>query len=254
MGSRIQPGVEAEGRQGQRPRNVITAIAAALAVTLSPIAAQAHPGGGWGGDRGGGWRGHRDRGPDAGDVIGGLLVLGGIVAIASAISSKNRDDEARVNTPPRSGPYPTDGDRPVWKEPSWQDRDPRWDAVPPPPSATTYGSAPTAGQGAYGWQAGAHDPALDNAVEACAAQARSRGGLDQIWDVARDGEGYRVRGNLATGNPFICNVGRNGRVGDLAVLPQDGRATREPGSYDGAGAAPVATRSGATGAADEDGY
>ena len=38
---------------------------------------------------------HRDRGVDAGDVIAGILVLGGIAAIASA-ASNNRDEPRRV--------------------------------------------------------------------------------------------------------------------------------------------------------------
>jgi hypothetical protein len=199
----------AQRNQQTRIRRLTGAIAA-LAITLTPLAAQAHPGG-WGG----GWGRHRDRGPDAGDVIAGLLVLGGIAAVATAIANKNRNEDARSAPPPN---YPQD--RPTWKEPSWEDQDPRWSAVPPPSSAS-----------ANGWEPGVHDRALDDAVEACASRARDRGGLDQIWDAARAQDGYRVRGNLGTGNPFICNVDRSGRVTDLAVLPQDGLGTSGPGAY-----------------------
>lgn len=57
------------------------------------------------------WR-HRDRGLDAGDVIAGVLILGGIAAIADAAT---RDSDERYRTrdwrypPPRSGGY-RDGD------------------------------------------------------------------------------------------------------------------------------------------------
>lgn len=217
-----------ESAKAQVVRIRLVAAATALAVTLAPIAAQAHPGG-WGG-----WhpyREHHDRGPDAGSVIAGLLVIGAIAAVATSVANRDRQARAQASPPP----YPPDASQPQWKEPSWQDRDPRWDAVPPPPSA-----------GAYGWTPGAHDRALDQAVEACADRARSRGGLDQIWDAARQGDGYRVRGNLGTGNSFVCNVDGSGRVTDLSVLARDGGSTSGPGAYgsDGYGR-PTATGMGA---------
>ena len=56
------------------------AAAAALALSATPALAQVW---GWGG---GGWgHHHRDR-VDAGDVIAGILIIGGIAAIASAAS------------------------------------------------------------------------------------------------------------------------------------------------------------------------
>ncbi|WP_226017755.1 hypothetical protein [Novosphingobium sp. FKTRR1] len=209
--------VHAQGRSGGR---WLVGLVAAAAMIGAPIAVQAHPGG-WGGGWGNGHPYHErhDRGPDAGEVIAGLLVIGGIAAIATSIANKNKRDEATAASAPP--PYPQD--QPSWagsaySGPSWQDRDARWDAVPP---AT----------GNYGWTPGAHDRGLDNAVEACAARARDRGGLDQIWDAARQGDGYRVRGNLDTGNPFICNVDQSGRVTDLTVSAQDGRSTAGPGAY-----------------------
>ena len=58
-------------------------VLAALATTALPVAAEAHgrwDRGGWGGR---GW--HRDRGGvDGGDVLAGLLIIGGIAAIAKS--------------------------------------------------------------------------------------------------------------------------------------------------------------------------
>lgn len=75
-----------------------TALAAAASVVLTSIGLAATPaeargryGGGWGG----GW-GYRDRDRiDAGDVIGGLLVVGAIAAIATAASKNSRDRRDR---------------------------------------------------------------------------------------------------------------------------------------------------------------
>ncbi len=51
------------------------------------------------------WRGYRDyhrhRGPDAGDVIAGVLVLGAVAAIASSASKNRRDRDYRDDYPDR---------------------------------------------------------------------------------------------------------------------------------------------------------
>ena len=78
------------------------ALAAALSLTASPAMAR-----GWG-------HRHHDRGGvDAGDIFAGLLVIGGIAAIASAASKKNKQ--------PREGDYryPDDraGQEETWREP-----------------------------------------------------------------------------------------------------------------------------------------
>jgi hypothetical protein len=102
-----------------------TALAASLAMAASPVAAAQLPhgggvkapvpaakswsvesetaqrhrgyrGGGWGGGYGRGWGGHRHHhgdGIDGGDVLAGILILGGIAAIASAASNNSRDRE-----------------------------------------------------------------------------------------------------------------------------------------------------------------
>lgn len=96
-----------------------TALAASLALAASPVAAAQlprigganapvpaarswsvegeaahHRHGGWGGGYGG-WGGYRHHhhgdGIDGGDVLAGILILGGIAAIATAASNNSRD-------------------------------------------------------------------------------------------------------------------------------------------------------------------
>lgn len=84
----------------------LTGLAAGTALLLSTLAAAPadargrHHGGG---HHGGGWGHHHDDGIDAGDVIGGLFVIGAIAAIASAASRDSRDDDYRYEPP-----YPDD--------------------------------------------------------------------------------------------------------------------------------------------------
>lgn len=79
----------------------VTMVAGALlATSAAPALARDHGGwnhGGWGNGWGGGWGGghrrwrHRGDGIDAGDVILGAIIIGGIAAVASAASKANRD-------------------------------------------------------------------------------------------------------------------------------------------------------------------
>ncbi|MGB3739941.1 MAG: hypothetical protein WA948_11400 [Pontixanthobacter sp.] len=51
-------------------------------------------------------RRYRDRGIDAGDVLTGVLILGGIAAVIDAVTDDDRDDrDDRYRTPPRDGRY-----------------------------------------------------------------------------------------------------------------------------------------------------
>ena len=84
------------------------ASAAALSLSATPALAQDW---GWGG----GWgHHHRDR-VDAGDVIAGILIIGGIAAIASAASKSKRnrrDDDYRGDYPrERSARYGSDNEQ-----------------------------------------------------------------------------------------------------------------------------------------------
>lgn len=157
---------------------------AALATTALPVAAEAH-GGGWnrGGWGGRGW--HRDRGGiDGGDVLAGILIIGGIAAIATAASkAEKRNRELPEDDGYR---YRPEQDRRDDRTEDWRDQNDR-------------GS----GSSARG---------LNDAVEACAAEAERSGEIEEVYDATRNGDGYRVSGTFRNGDRFSCDVGRDGGV------------------------------------------
>lgn len=158
--------------------------AAALATSLLPVAAQARPD--WGGRNwsGRGW--HRDRGGiDGGDVLAGVLILGGIAAIASAASNaerkRNRDiDDSRYR--PR-------------------DENPR-----------DYAGQGSGGDWGQNSRTGQPVRNLNDAVDACAAEAERSGEVEEIYDASRQGGDYRVSGTLRNGDRFSCDVSPQGGV------------------------------------------
>lgn len=180
--------------------------AAGMATALLPLAAEARPGwngGGWGGR---GW--HRDRGIDGGDVLAGILIIGGIAAIASAASnaSKNRERSVpqddgyryRPEDVPRNDDWRSEG-----RVQDWQ------------------GSGQV-GQGyddRYGQ--GSATRGLDQAVDNCATEASRGGEVDEIYDATRNGNGYRVSGRLRNGDSFSCDV--NGQGGVLLDIRRGAR-------------------------------
>lgn len=171
---------------------------AGMAMAILPLAAEARPG--WNG-RGwnGGWNGrgwHRDRGIDGGDVLAGILIIGGIAAIASAASNANRnrapdprnDDDYRYRpeAAPRQDEWRSDG--PVR---DWQ------------------------GSGQWNGEQGARAGAtrgLDRAVDNCVTEASRKDEVDEVFDAARNGNGYRVSGVLRNGDSFTCDISVQGGV------------------------------------------
>lgn len=123
---------------------------------------------------------HHRGGIDGGDVLAGILVIGGIAAIASA-ADKSRDSRADRRD------YPRDDRRYDYRS-DRRERD--------------YGS---------GYRGNGRG-AMDRAVDACAAEAERGGRVDEIFDVERiDGE-WRVRGDYRDGRAFSCSVDGNGRA------------------------------------------
>ncbi|MBN8502438.1 MAG: hypothetical protein J0M19_15020 [Sphingomonadales bacterium] len=150
----------------------------ASAAAFSMVATPAFAGGGWGW---GGYR-HRDR-VDAGDVITGILILGGIAAIASAASSNNKKQryERRDNRRYEDARYEDDryerDDRPEWQE----------------------------GTG------------VNAAISRCLGEvSRGAGRNAEVDSVNRDGEGWRVTGRAAGGD-FSCTIDRDGRIRNVNV-------------------------------------
>ena len=188
-------------------------LAAALSMAATPALAAAHSAaasstddhgivlaydgwGGWGG-YGGGWgRHHHDI--DAGDVITGVLILGGIAAIASAASNANKSRRApQYRTPSQNGE--------TWRDDTWRNGDER----------PTY-------QGAQGGsrysQSGAFDSsAMNRAIDDCVGEIERNHRVEGVDTVNRDAGGYTVRGTVRGGQSFSCTVGSDGRVGTAAV-------------------------------------
>lgn len=146
--------------------------------------------GGWGG----GHRRHHDGGIDAGDVFAGILILGGIAAIASAASS-SKDKKAQ-------GDY----------------RSPEPDYRGPDYRGSDYRSS-----GSQGWDQAQDRGAtrsIDVAVDACANAAAREGEVADIYGVQRTGNGYQVSGKLDNGDEFACSASSDGQIQGLTV---DGR-------------------------------
>ncbi len=136
------------------------------------------------------WRGyrgyrHRHRGIDAGDVFAGVLILGGIAAVASAANKNKRDRDYRE----RDYRY-RDRDR------NYRDRD--------------YDYRPRRGDSRYDGGRG-----IDNAVSMCVEQIERDVRVDRVDSVDRTGEGWRVTGSLYNGEGFTCRIGSDGRIEDI---------------------------------------
>lgn len=141
-------------------------------------------GGGWG--RRGGWRRNR---VDAGDVLLGAVIIGGVAAILSS-ENRRRDRERDVVI--------------VERDRDFRDRDRDWDdrrAVRERGSDVTRGAA--RGTGSAG---------LDNAVDMCLARIERDVRVDTVDNVERTGAGWRVSGTLFNGSPFDCRIGNGGQI------------------------------------------
>lgn len=118
---------------------------------------------------------HRNR-IDGGDVLAGILVIGGIAAIASAASKNNRERRYRD----RDYRY-RDGD--------YRYRERRGDS--------RYSGG---GSG------------IDRAVSMCLSEIERDVRVDSVDNVSRTGSGWVVSGALYNGEPFTCRIDSNGRI------------------------------------------
>ena len=158
------------------------ALAASFSMAATPAMAR-----GWGGGWGGYHRNH-DR-VDGGDILAGILIIGGIAAIVSAASksSKQRQEQRdyRESLPrdreeaPR---YGSDDDRPEWRE----------------------------GSG------------IDSAINRCIDEVnRGKTRVGEIESVNREDGGWRVAGTTTGSGNFTCVIDRDGRIRNVNV---DGQA------------------------------
>lgn len=133
-----------------------------------------------------GYRRHRNR-VDAGDVLAGVLIIGGIAAIASAASKNNRNRRA--------------DDRDYRNDRRYDNRQ----------NNSRYDDRRSDSRSDRG--TGAMDVAINACSNAAERQAGNDARVSEIQSVARDGNGWRVEGGL-TGSKqsnFLCGA-TDGRV------------------------------------------
>lgn len=129
------------------------------------------------------WGRYRDR-IDAGDVLAGVLILGGIAAIASAANGNSRARDGRY--PERYPERWPDDDDVRYRTPGDYER--------------------------------SESRGLDRAVDMCVAEVEQRSGRVGTVDGAnRDRYGWRVSGELENGREYSCRIGNDGRIGDVDV-------------------------------------
>lgn len=125
-----------------------------------------------------GYRGYRHRHRvDAGDVLAGVLIIGGIAAIASAASDSKRRENYRDER---------------YRDTRDYDRDRR----------TTRRSSGS-GRG------------IDGAVDQCLAEIERDVRVDRVDSVDRTSDGWRVTGRIFNGDRFTCTIDENGRIEDV---------------------------------------
>ena len=176
------------------PMNGGVAVATPIDMAAIGWTADSDKAQGWGDYRGDrryrGYRGHRRHrdGISGGDLLAGILVIGGIAAIASA-ASKNNNQRRTDDRDYRSENQRYDDRRADPREDSRYDR-------------------------------GSGD--MEAAINACSDAAERQAGNDSrvaaIQSVVRDGAGWRVEGELANSDErsFLCGA-RDGRVDFVQV-------------------------------------
>jgi hypothetical protein len=173
LGLRHGEGISMIGKTSRL--TAMLASAAAFSMAASPAFAQ-----GWGG---GHWGRHRSH-VDAGDVLTGILIIGGIAAIASAASSHKRDrrDDERPEYPrERSAGYGNDNDQ-------------QWN------------------------QQGQQNGGVDNAVNRCTSEvSHGSNRAASVDSINRDGDGWRVQGHTGQGAEFTCSVDADGQIRGVQV-------------------------------------
>jgi hypothetical protein len=139
-------------------------------------------GGGWGGRRG--WR--RDR-IDAGDVLIGAAIIGGVAAILGS-NNRRRERERDVVI--------------VERDRDFRDRDADFREAP----------RDSRRDGSRGSPRGTGSAGLDNAVDMCLARIERDVRVDTVDNVQRTGAGWQVTGSLFNGAGFNCRIGNSGQI------------------------------------------
>lgn len=158
--------------------------------------------------------GHRrhHRGVDAGDVIAGVLVLGGIAAIASAANNNSRKQREEYERERER--YEQQRRDEAWRQQQNQQQGYNEGYQAP------YGNEQNYGQGYNQQGYGQND--LNSAVQYCSEAARAQSGNGsavQVRSVTRNGNGWRVEGTTTGqygGQGFSCGTS-NGQIDFLQM-------------------------------------
>lgn len=128
-----------------------------------------------------GWRRYRRNRIDAGDVFAGVLILGGIAAIANAANNNRRDryEDRRYR-------YEDRRDR---------DRDRYDDRRRSNPRSSGSG--------------------IDSAVSQCLGEIERDVRVDSVDNATRGPSGWEVSGTLFNGSGFTCRIDNSGRISDI---------------------------------------
>ena len=137
------------------------------------------------------YRYRRHRRVDAGDVLAGVLIIGGIAAIANAAAKNNRDRDYRY----RDRDY-------RYRDRDYRDRDARY-------RDRRYDNRYDDSRG------------IDRAVDMCVREVERDARVDRVDSVERDGNGWEVEGRLYNGEEFSCRIGSDGRIEDLDIDDRD---------------------------------
>ena len=137
-----------------------------------------------------GYYGHRHHdGIDGGDILAGILIIGGIAAIASAASNSSKHKQEQVRDDYR---YP---------QPYQQQR---YDYQAPPPPAPASSNYQSGG--------------INNAVNMCVDQVeRGDTRVAAVDNASRTADGWHVSGQLSRGGGFSCSIDNEGRIRQLDV-------------------------------------
>ncbi len=169
------------------------ASAAALCLVATPALADR----GWGGGRGY----HRDNDDTGAWVIGGIIGIGMIAAIASAASKGKRDRQEREGDYQGDGGYRGDN----YRRDEYRSDDLR------------YGNRNDDYRGSYSGS----NRGIDGAVDRCVSEVeRGSTQVETVDSVNRDANGWRVTGGVGGGQPFDCSIDSEGRIRGVSI---DGR-------------------------------
>lgn len=140
------------------------------------------------------WGRHHDR-VDAGDILTGILIIGGIAAIAGAAGDSNkrqreREQREQEQREQNQGDWRSDDRQESRGYAGSDDRRPEWNE----------------GTG------------INSAIQRCTSEIeRGNARVADVEAVNKQGDGWRVEGRMAGGQTFTCAVDRDGQIRSATV-------------------------------------